>query len=469
MDASHDPTFYRTPAEAIAAPAEQLAYVVAFDRSGQRPDALHAVDVDPDSGSYGQVVGTTEMPGSGDELHHFGWNACSSALMHAGHGGQDGLARRYLIVPGLRSSRLHVFDTAADRRAPKLVKVIEPEELAAKAGYSRPHTLHCGPDGLFLTCLGGADGADGPGGIALLDHDTFDVVGPWERDRGPQYLAYDAWWHLNHNTLVSSEWGTPSMIEDGINPELLLGRKYGHALHFWDLDSGRHRSRVDLGDEHQMVLELRPAHDPAQTWGFAGVVVSVADLSASVWRWHRDGGEWTADKVITIPAEPADPADLPPLLQGFGAVPPLVTDINLTVDDKWLYVSCWGTGELKQFDVSDPAHPRETGSVRLGGITGRAAHPAAPGDPLTGGPQMVEVSRDGRRVYLTNSLYGSWDDQFYPDGVFPWMAKLDADTEAGGLTPDPRFFPRDSAFNGLRVHQTRLSGGDASSDSYCFS
>ena len=51
----------------------------------------------------------------------------------------------------------------------------------------------------------------------------------WETDRGPQYLAYDAWWHLNQNTLITSEWGTPSMIEDGVDPELLLGRKYGHA------------------------------------------------------------------------------------------------------------------------------------------------------------------------------------------------------------------------------------------------
>ena len=52
-------------------------------------------------------------------------------------------------------------------------------------------------------------------------------------------------------------------------------------------------------------------------------------------------------------------------------MPPLVTDINLAVDDTFLYVSCWGTGELKQNDVSDPAHPREAGSVRFAGITGR--------------------------------------------------------------------------------------------------
>jgi selenium-binding protein 1 len=47
------------------------------------------------------------------------------------------------------------------------------------------------------------------------------------------------------------------------------------------------------------------------------------------------------------------------------------------------------------------------------------------------------------------------------------MAKLDTDPNTGGLTADPRFFPNGQAFRGLRVHQTRLQGGDASSDSYC--
>jgi len=466
MSAPTDPTFYRSPDEAIAAPQETLAYVVAFDRSGETPDALAVVDVDRSSASYGEVVGWTELPSRGDELHHFGWNACSSALLHEGH--SDGLERRFLLLPGLRSSSIHVFDTKPDPNAPRLYKTIEAKELADKAGYSRPHTLHCGPDGVFLTCLGGANGQDGPGGIALLDHTTFDVIGPWESDRDSQYLAYDAWWHLNRNTLISSEWGTPSMIENGVDPELLLGQKYGHKLHFWDLARGAHLQEVDLGAHHQMVLELRPSHDPEATWGFVGVVISTEDLSASVWRWHLDGDRWAADEVITIPAEPADPTDLPPALRPFSAVPPLVSDIDLAVDDQMLYVSCYGTGDLKQYDVSDPANPREVSSVRLGGIASRAAHPAAPEQRLAGGPQMVEISRDGRRIYLTNSLYGAWDDQFYPDGVGAWMARIDTDPSTGGLTIDPGFFPHGDDFRGRRVHQVRLAGGDASSDSYCY-
>ncbi len=463
-----DPTFYRSPGEAAAAPAEKLAYVVAFDRAGEKSDALTVIDVDTDSATYGQIVGWADLPTKGDELHHFGWNACSSALMHEGHDmGTDGLQRRYLLLPGLRSSTVHVYDTRPDPANPTLVKTITPEELADKAGYSRPHTLHCGPDGIFLSCLGGANGEEGPGGIALLDHNTFDVLRAWETDRGPQYLAYDAWWHLTQNTLITSEWGTPSMIEDGLVPELLLAGKYGHKLHFWDLAEGRHLQEIDLGAEQQMVLELRPAHDPDATYGFVGVVVSTADLSASIWRWYRDGDGWKADKVITIPAEPAEAGDLPPALKPFGAVPPLVTDIGLSVDDQMLYVSCWGTGELKQYDVSDPAHPREVGSVRLGGIVGRVGHPSSPEERLAGGPQMVEVSRDGKRVYLTNSLYGAWDDQFYPHGIGAWMAKVDADP-AGGMTVDGSFFPHGEDFRGLRAHQVRLQGGDASSDSYCY-
>ncbi len=164
-----------------------------------------------------------------------------------------------------------------------------------------------------------------------------------------------------------------------------------------------------------------------------------------------------------MPAEPADPALLPPLLKGFGAVPPLISDINLSLDDRFLYVSCWGTGEFQQYDVSDPFNPRLTGSVHLGGIVRQAPHPASDG-PLNGGPQMVEISRDGRRVYLTNSLYASWDAQFYPEGIRGWAAKFDVPPE-GGLRLDPAFFPQ---FGGLRPHQVRLQGGDASSDSYCY-
>jgi selenium-binding protein 1 len=153
------------------------------------------------------------------------------------------------------------------------------------------------------------------------------------------------------------------------------------------------------------------------------------------------------------------------LLKGFGAVPPMVTDIDLSVDDRFLYVSCWVSGEFRQYDVSDPFHPVLTATIHLGGAARRAEHPAFPGTPVNGGPQMVEVSRDGRRVYLTNSLYRTWDEQLYPDGIQGWMAKIDV-LEQGGMRLDPKFFLQ---LGNMRPHQVRLQGGDASSDSYCYS
>jgi selenium-binding protein 1 len=459
-----DPTFYPSPKLAGHAPAEKLAFVALLNpkHSGQ-PDALGVVDVDPASSSYAQVVGRVDMPNSGDELHHFGWNACSSCLCpFAPHPHTE---RRYLIVPGIASSRLHIVDTKPDPRKPHIVKVIEPDTVAARTGYSNPHTVHCGPDGIFVSALSAPDG-DGPGGIFILDPESFDVLGKWEIERGPQYLHYDFFWHLGYDTMITSEWGTRNMVSSGVNPEILLKGGYGHQLHVWDLRRRRHVQALDLGAEQQMVLELRPAHDPVKAYGFVGVVISLKDLSSSIWLWRRESaGQWSIQKVIEIPAEPADPDQLPPVLKGFKAVPPLVSDINLSVDDRFLYVSCWGTGEFQQYDVSDPLHPRLTGSVHLGGIVRRAPHPAKPKQALNGGPQMVEVSRDGRRIYFTNSLYTPWDEQFYPDGVRSWMAKLDAKPD-GGMSIDSRFFPE---FGDLRSHQVRLEGGDASSDSYCYS
>lgn len=460
-----DPTFYPSAALAAGAPREKLAYVTLLTPGGDgRKDALGVVDTDPESPEYGRLVSRVEFPDGGNELHHFGWNACSSHL--CGYAPAPHVERRYLVVPGTHSSRIHIVDTGPDPRNPRLVKVIEGDEVMRRTGYAFPHTVHCGPDGVYINALGAPNG-DGPGGIFVLDHETFEVKGRWEKERGPQELSYDFWWHLGYDTMITSEWGTPNMVKDGLNPELLLGGRYGNALHVWDLRKRTHLQRLDLGAEQQMALELRPAHDPRRAHGFVGVVISLADLSSSIFLWNRDhaSGEWQARKVIEIPAEPADPALLPPLLEGFGAVPPLVSDIALSLDDRFLYVSCWGTGELRRYDVSDPFHPEFLGSLRIGGIVGRTPHPAAPGRPLNGGPQMVEVSRDGRRVYVTNALYSPWDGQFYPDGIRGWMVKVDADPE-GGMAFDPRFLLE--VEEGVRPHQVRLQGGDASSDSFCY-
>jgi selenium-binding protein 1 len=463
MSMRPDPTFHASAKLAMEAPAETFAYTLLLSSDFSRPDALAVIDVDPRSPEYGKIVHTVTMPNTGDEFHHFGWNACSSALSPLS--GHAFVERRYLIIPGLRSSRIYIIDTKPHPTQARIHKIIEPEEVFRKTGYSRPHTVHCGPDGIYVSTLGGggADGTDGPPGIFIMDCETFDVLGRWEIDRGPQRLHYDFWWNLPRDYMVSSGWGLPPQFENGVVPEDLLANKYGHHIHFWDLRARRNVQTIDLGANHQMALEVRPAHDPIREYGFLGVVVDTSNLEGSVWTWWRDGETFRIEKTATIPPESADADLLPPLLKGFGAVPPLITDIDLSLDDKFLYVSCWGTGELRQYDVTEPRRPKLAGSVHVGGIVHKKAH--ANGSTFAGGPQMVEISRDGKRVYFTNSLYSSWDDQFYPGGVPAAMAMADVNP-AGGMTLNGNFrvqFPE-----GYRNHQTRLEGGDCSTDSFCY-
>src|SRR6185312_7511316 len=118
---------YPSPRMAMKSAPEKLAYVAAFDPERKVPDEIAVVDVDPASQSYATIVGRTTMPNVGDELHHFGWNACSSTLCpNAPH---PHVERRYLVVPGLRSSRIHILDTKLDPKRPAIVKVIEPRDV----------------------------------------------------------------------------------------------------------------------------------------------------------------------------------------------------------------------------------------------------------------------------------------------------------------------------------------------------
>ena len=124
MSLMPDPTFYPSPGLAMQAAPERIAYVALLNvGNGGKRDAMGVVNVDPSSSAYGQLVGQVDFPGGDNELHHFGWNACSACLCpQAPH---PHMERRYLVVPGITSSRIHILDTKADPYHPTIVKVIE--------------------------------------------------------------------------------------------------------------------------------------------------------------------------------------------------------------------------------------------------------------------------------------------------------------------------------------------------------
>ena len=431
--------FYHSPQEAMQAPPEEIVYVASlYEGTGiNEPNFLAVVDVNPNSDTYGQIIHRTPMPSVGDELHHYGWQVCSSAC----HTTQ--LERRHLIVPGFASSRIHIVDVG-DPRRPQIVKVIEPEEVKRKTGYSAPHTVHCMPgDMIVIAMLGSADGGL-PGGFAVLDAKSFDLLGRWENEKNGQEFMYDFWYQPRLNVLVSSEWAAPNTFRPGFDPADVAAGKYGRRVHFWDLEKRSVVQTVDLGDTGLIPLEIRWLHNPDSDTGFVA-----AALSSTIWRWHRANGQWTVEKVIEIP--PVELAGWPM------PVPPLITDQVISMDDRFLYCSCWLHGDLRQYDISNPANPKLTGQVWCGGLLRKVSHK---GRQLNGGPQMLQLSMDGRRLYVTNSLYSTWDNQFYPD-LRSWMLKVNINPEGGGMALDPDFYVD---FAPARGHEIHLPGGDPTTE-----
>ena len=204
----------------------------------------------------------------------------------------------------------------------------------------------------------------------------FEIRGRWEIDRGPQKLHYDFWWNLPRDYMVSSEWGLPPQFENGIvrrGP----ARPTSTAM------------RCTSGTCAAASTCRRSTSAPITRWRSRSGrrTTRRANTVSSAW-WStpptskdRSGpgiakaASSTSEKTATIPPEPADAALLPALLKGFGAVPPLISDIDLSLDDRFLYVACWGTGELRQYDVTDPMQPALAGSVRIGGIAQRTPAP----------------------------------------------------------------------------------------------
>lgn len=438
---------YASPQEAMKAEPEKLLYAIAlYEGTGiESPDYLATIDVDTNSPTYSQVIHRTSMPHVGDELHHFGWNACSSCH------GDECKSRRFLILPGNQSSRIHIVDVA-DGRAPTLHKVIEPEEIKEKANLTAPHTVHCLADGhVMISMLGDKEG-NAPGGFLLLDEE-FNIAGRWERQPNDMRYNYDFWYQLRHNVMVSSEWAAPNTYRDGFNLEDVSAGKYGHRLYFWDWQQQTIADCVDLGDEGMIPLEVRFLHNPDSTHGFVG-----AALSSNIWHWYQSNGQWQVEKVIDVPPIEIEGWPMP--------VPSLITDFLISMDDRYLYFSNWLHGDIRQYDISDPWHPQLTGQVWCGGLRGK--NNAIRDHKLSGGPQMLQLSLDGKRLYVTNSLYSVWDNQFYPDmaKTGSYLLLIDCDPQNGGMSINERFyvdFGKEPA-GPARAHEMRYPGGDCTSE-----
>ncbi|ESO98803.1 hypothetical protein LOTGIDRAFT_203681 [Lottia gigantea] len=459
---------YATPLAAMSGPREKMVYIPCIikpDEKEKRCDYLATVDIDPQSPTYCKVIHRLEMTYRGDEIHHSGWNACSSCY------DDSSKSRNRLILPCLNSDRIYVVDTGTDPKAPKIHKIVEPNEIHSKTGLGAPHTSHClGSGQIMISCMGDPDG-NNKGGFLLLDGDDFSVIGNWEKGVNACF-GYDFWYQPLHNVMVSSEWGAPKAWRLGFNPEHVEKGLYGHCMHVWDWTTHEHIQTLDLGTEGFLPLEIRFLHEPTATEGYVGCA-----LSSNVFRFYRNQkGIWEAEKVIDVPSKTVTGWALPEM-------PGLITDILLSLDDKYLYLSNWAHGDIRQYDITNTRKPKLVGQIFLGGSITRGGPVTVTKDselkkqpePLIinskeykVSPQMLQLSLDGKRLYVTTSLYSVWDQQFYPemtrDGSI--LLQIDVDTIKGGLTLNRDFLVDFGQEPGgpVLAHEIRYPGGDCTSD-----
>eukprot|EP00249_Psilotum_nudum_P022921 c28692_g1_i1 orf=445-1923(-) len=459
---------YATPLEAMAGPRETILYVTTiYTGTGiEKPDYLATIDVDPLSPSYSKVVHRLPVNHLNDELHHSGWNACSSCH------GDNNVQRQFLILPSLVSTRIYVVDTLENPREPVLHKVIEPEDIISKTGMAYPHTAHCLASGdIMLSCLGDKDGNAKGCGFLLLDS-KFNVKGRWEKPGNSPSFGYDFWYQPRHNTMISSSWGAPAAFTKGFDPQHVADGLYGRNLFVYSWPDGILEQTWDLGNTGLIPLEVRFLHDPTKAVGYVACALS----STLVRFFKTNDGPWDHQVAITVPPVKVENWVLPEM-------PGLITDFVISLDDRYLYFMNWLHGDIRQYNIQDPEKPILTGQIWVGGVFHKGSQvfavnetgerwqidlPDVKGKPLRGGPQMVQLSLDGKRLYVTNSLFSSWDKQFYPDLIKQGshMLQIDCDTEKGGLSLNPNFFVDfgEEPDGPALAHEMRYPGGDCTSD-----
>jgi methanethiol oxidase len=344
---------------------ESLLYVWTRDASGQGSDFIAIVDADPQSSTFGSILGRAPTNSSGNEAHHFGYSERADRI----------------FAGGMFSNRMFRYDVAGDGRALRLTRTID----LASTGYSGPHTAYAVPGGVLVTMMGGSDGV---GAIVELNDDG-DVVRtiPAPTHSGRPVNLYD----------ITVRPGTNRMLATGLAHHAHLAHgppapeQVGNQVVVWDW---QRREVTQIAEIDAGAAVLRPLRAAGATGGFVNALFGNA-----IWYWDEDGsGKLRFERVVQL-AEGSLPADM-----------------RVSPDDRYLFVSLWAAGKVQQYDISNPRRPR---------LIGEAEVPQA---------NMMKLSPDGARLYVTNSLLSSLDG----DVRFgAWLFNVTPQ----GLRQDTRFAP----------------------------
>jgi selenium-binding protein 1 len=289
--------------------------------------------------------------------------------------------RTHIWGCSLFSSRVFLIDVASDPAQPKLVKILE--DIPERVGLTGPHSPYALPGRMLLSFLGGKDGGL-PAGLAEF-RNGGEFIRRIDLPADAPYM-YDVAIKPDLNRMVTSSF-TPG--ENYKKPLAKMDLKhFGNKLLIWDFRDRKVLAELTTGGAP---LECRWSLKPGVNHGFTNCA-----LDDSIWVWEGDdNGNYTVRKLCATGKLPAD--------------------LRQSPDDRFLYVSSFVSNEIQQWDVSDLKHPRLVSTI-------------TPGEE----PNMMHVTGDGKRMYITNSLLSTMDRA---DHFWVRLAHL----EPSGIKLDPDF------------------------------
>jgi selenium-binding protein 1 len=321
---------------------ESILYIWTRDADGSDSDFLAVVDVKPGSRTFGEIVATAPTGSSGNEAHHFGYTVNTDRIFGA----------------GMFSNRMFIYDVSSSPMQPTLIRTVDLDAT----GYTGPHTMYAVPGGVMVAMLGAVDGG-GPGALVLLDDNgDFQEAWPVIRPDGTPGYMYDVGVKLEMNRMITSSWAHPEHVKGGTSAQ-----NSGKDAVVWDWNE---KKILQVEELDAAPLEVRWMHGPEGLGGFINAAVG-----NTVWYWEDADEDGTLEfsRVIELPE---------------GSAP---ADIRISYDNQLLYVSLWGGGEVRQYDISNPHEPQLVDAVEL---------------PQ---PTMMKLSPDSKRLYVTNSILSSMD------------------------------------------------------------
>jgi selenium-binding protein 1 len=321
---------------------EKLLYVFCVDADAKDNDFLAVIDVDMDSPKYGQITYRLDLGSAGNETHHFGFT-------------DD---RTHIWGCSLFSSRIFVIDVASEPAKPRIKKVLERD--AQKSGLTGPHSPYALPDRMLISYLAGKDGGL-PAGLAEFTN-SGEFVRKIDLPADAPYM-YDVAVKPELNRMITSSFTPMSNYEKPLAE--MDFKNFGKELLLWDFRERKVIAKLITG---VAPLECRWSLKQGANFGFTNCA-----LDDSIWVWEgNSNGKYSARKLCSTGKLPAD--------------------LRQSPDDQFLYVSCFMSNEIQQWDVSQLDNPRLASTV-------------VPGVQ----PNMMHVTGDGKRMYITNSLLSTLD------------------------------------------------------------